>query len=114
MYQYIKGAISCSENREYTGSFVKLQAVHETYLWDATVADNKQRIATSSLLNITFGQDPQGTPAQVQDNLVNIGAGQGGSNGGEIKINVGDSIEGPIYSFKTKTNGGGWLAYYRK
>ena len=114
MYQYIKGAISCSEDTEYTGSFVKLQAVHETYLWDATLANNKQTVATSSLLNITWGQSPQGTPQNINDSLDNIGPGGGGVNGGEIKVNVGDSIEGPIYSFKTKTNGGGWLAYYRK
>ena len=107
----IIGAISSSENTEYTGSFVRLQAVHETYLWDATVADNKQRVATSSLANITWGQWPD--DSDIGSNGVDSGAG-GGANGGSIKVNVGDTIEGNIYSFKTETNGGGWLAYYKK
>ena len=49
----------------------------------------------------------------IGSNGVDSGAG-GGANGGSIKVNVGDTIEGNIYSFKTETNGGGWLAYYKK
>ena len=108
-YQYIIGAISCSENTAYTGSFVKLQAVHENVVQEL---DDKS-IATASLSNITWGQFPgsgdisdgDGNDTMVDGTL---------ANGGKVTVPVGSYIDGPIYSFKTMTNGGGWLAYYLK
>ena len=107
---FIRGAISCSATTSYTGSFVKLQAVHETFLQDFGTVKT-QGGHTASLANITWGQWPD--DSDIGSNGVDSGAG-GGVNGGSIKVNVGDTIEGNIYSFKTETNGGGWLAYYKK
>ena len=105
-YQYIIGAISCSENVAYTGSFVKLQALGGY--------DREAQHQTSSLLNVTWGQWPStGDIGHPSASGVDSGTGVL-ANGGSITIPAGSHIDGPIYSFKTMTDGGGWLAYYRK
>ena len=90
-YQYITGAISCSNATSYTGSFVKIQA-----LGDAGDVE-------CLLDRVEFGKhaDP------VSDSTIT-------STTGPIEIPAGSSIDGPIVKFKTGTNaaGKGFLAYF--
>ena len=95
-YQYIKGAVSCSDGTEYTGSFIRLQALGQT-----GGADNHKVVLT----NIQFGSLAEPESATTIE-----------STTGTIELSPGATIEGPIYAFKTGTStgnvGAGILAYY--
>ena len=94
-YQYVKGAISCSNSTSYTGSFIKLQALGapgSEYVIE--------RIEFGELTEPESGFSPSGLSTR-------------------IVIPVGSSIEGPIARFKTSGSfsddtDGGLLAYYSK
>jgi len=92
-YQYVKGAISCSNATEYTGSFIKIQALGD--------AGDQECL----LDRVEFGQlaNPE---ISSSVNAVT----------GPIEIPAGSFIDGPIMRFKTGTNGvgKGFLAYYTK
>jgi len=95
MYQYIKGAISCSNATSYTGSFVKLQMLNNSAADDETI----------QLDRVEFGQlaDPE-----ISSSITSVT--------GPIVLHTGQSIEGPIARFKVGTNEAnkGVLAYYIK
>ena len=89
-YQYITGAISCSNATSYTGSFVKLQALG---------ADDKE----CSLSRVEFGRlkDPE-----ISSSITSITTA--------IKIPAGSFIEGPIVRFKPAGgNDDNWIAYFQ-
>ena len=90
-YQYIKGAISCSNATSYTGSFVKIQA-----LGDAGDVE-------CLLDRVEFGQLANPEISSSVDAVT-----------GQIEIPAGSFIDGPIMRFKTGTNGAGkgFLAYF--
>ena len=92
-YQYIEGAISCSNATSYTGSFVKLQMLNNS------AADGE----TIQIDRIEFGQlaDPE-----ADTTIQNVT--------GPIALHTGQSIDGPIARFKVGTNEAekGVLAYY--
>lgn len=89
-YQYITGAISCSNATSYTGSFVKIQALG---------ADDTECV----LDRVEWGKftDP------ITDATTVIASDA-------VQIPAGTSVEGPILQFKTGTNGAGkgFLAYF--
>ena len=93
-YQYIRGAISCSNGTAYTGSFVKLQMLN----------NNAGDAETIQLDRIEFGQLAQPESATTITSIT-----------GPIVLHVGQSIEGPIGRFKVGTNEGGKgvLAYFK-
>ena len=90
-YQYITGAISCSNTTSYTGSFIKIQA-----LGDAGDVE-------CLLDKVEFGKFTN----PVASSTIT-------STTGPIEIPAGSFIDGPIVQFKTGTNGAGkgFLAYY--
>ena len=90
-YQYITGAISCSNATSYTGSFIKIQA-----LGDAGDVE-------CLLDKVEFGKFTN----PVASSTIT-------STTGPIEIPAGSFIDGPIVQFKTGTNGAGkvFLTYY--
>jgi hypothetical protein len=91
---FIRGAISCSNGTEYTGSFVKLQMLN----------NNAGDAETIQLDRIEFGQLAQPESATTITSIT-----------GPVVLHVGQSIEGPIARFKVGTNEGGKgvLAYFK-
>ena len=89
VYQYITGAVSCSNATEFTGSFCRITALGAN---DAEV----------ELSRVEFGilADPE------SDTVIT-------SVAGKIILPAGASIEGPIARFKTGTNAAneGFIAY---
>ena len=90
-YQYITGAISCSNATSYTGSFVKIQA-----LGDAGDVE-------CVLDRVEWGKFAE--PIADATTVITSDA---------VQIPAGTSVEGPILQFKTGTNGAGkgFLAYF--
>ena len=80
-YQYITGAISCSNATSYTGSFVKIQA-----LGDAGDVE-------CVLDRVEWGKHTD--PIENATTVISSSA---------IEIPAGTSIDGPILKFKTGTN----------
>ena len=93
-YQYIKGAISCSNATSYTGSFVKLQALNNS------AADGE----VVEIERIEFGEIADPESDTVITNTI-----------GPIRLHIGQSVEGPIARFKVGTNEAekGILAYFK-
>ena len=91
---FIKGAISCSNGTQYTGSFVKLQMLN----------NNAGDAETIQIDRIEYGQlsDPESSTVIT-------------SVTGPINLHIGQSIDGPIARFKVGTNeaGKGGLAYFK-
>jgi len=94
-YQYIKGAISCSNDTEYTGSFCRLEALSPK---DAV---RQTSGSTYPIANIGFGR--LSNPEQQDPDYKT----------GEIVLLAGQAVEGPIMRFKTGTGGDneGLIAY---
>ena len=94
-YQNIIGATSCSNGTEYTGSYVRLQALNNS------AADGE----TIEIERIEFGELAQPESATVITSIT-----------GPINLHIGQSIEGPIARFKVGTNEAnkGILAYFNK
>ena len=92
-YQYIKGAISCSNSTSYTGSFIKLQAV------GGNTGDDDVAVITE----VQYGQlaDPHSSTTVT-------------STTGPITLAAGHHIDGPRYAFTTgvSTAKNGILAYF--
>ena len=93
-YQYIKGAISCSNATSYTGSFVKLQALNNS------AADGE----VVEIERIEFGEIADPESDTVITHVV-----------GSVRLHIGQSVEGPIARFKVGTNeeNKGILAYFK-
>ena len=93
-YQYIKGAISCSNATSYTGSFVKLQALNNS------AADGE----VIEIERIEFGEIVDPESDTVITNVI-----------GSVRLDIGQSVEGPIARFKVGTNeeNKGILAYFK-
>ena len=91
---FIKGAISCSNGTQYTGSFVKLQMLNNS------AADGE----TIQLDRIEFGELAEPESTTVITSIT-----------GPVVLHVGQSIDGPIARFKVGTNEGGKgvLAYFK-
>ena len=90
-YNYIKGAISCSNGTAYTGSFVKLQAVGPLN-------------QSASLDRVEWGSlaDPE-----ISSSVTGIAENK-------LILLSGDCITGPVMRFKTNANNGtecGIIAY---
>ena len=86
------GAISSSQNVEYTGSFSKLLVTSASY--------GNTNIAVFS--KIVYGKLT--TPFQGTGSATNIVS--------NVECPIGTYIEGPIQSFKLAATGGAVLAYY--
>ena len=86
-YQYIKGAISCSNATSYTGSFVKIQA-----LGDAGDVE-------CLLDRVEFGQLAN---PEISSSITHVVT--------NLEVSHSAVIEGPIYGFKLAN--GSVLAYY--
>ena len=97
-YKYIKSAIITEHNTTYSGSFVKLQAIST----GSTAPVSGDGAISSSIQTLSFGQFQTGTDANISNTQIS-----------EVHLPVGQSIEGPIFSFKTGTTGGWWLAYQK-
>ena len=90
-YQYIKGAISCSNNTAYTGSFVKLKAVGPLN-------------QSASLDRVEWGTL---TEPEVSSSVAGVATTK-------LVLLSGDTLDGPIMRFKTNTSNGvecGIIAY---
>ena len=93
-FNYITGAISCSNGIAYTGSFLKIQA-----LGDAGDVE-------CVLDRVEWGTHSSANPIPPHSSSIT-------RTTGPIEIPAGSSIEGPIVQFKVGTNGvgKGFLAY---
>ena len=91
---FIKGAISCSNGTQYTGSFVKLQMLN----------NNAGDAETIQIERIEFGELANPESSTVITSVT-----------GPINLHIGQSIDGPIARFKVGTNEGGKgvLAYFK-
>ena len=102
-YQYIKGAISCSNATSYTGSFVKLQALNNTAADTEVIVIDRIEFGLSKDTKFIDSYGQPGTKIEVS-NVFSLAE--------NVPAVAGYYIEGPIAAFKVTS--GGCLAYDTK